>query len=183
MTNESDVVDASLLLEQGMVDIGDDDEPDQTAVYEVGYHLLPTLSEEGVVAEVEKITNALKEAKADFVGERFPAKMGLAYPITKKIDDKKMRFDSAYFGWVAFEIVKTELAAIQSAFFGNPAILRYLIVKTDREAIAAAMTGAVAAPGDIGKPKREEEGGGEVSDKALDEALQTMQEEDAKVSE
>lgn len=182
--DDTNTAEVDLELEGGMVDV-DDADADETAVYEVGYHFLPTLSEEDLAKEVEKATSVLKGANADFVGERFPAKMGLAYQITKKVDDKNMRFDSAYFGWIAFEIPKRALEEVRAAFHNNPSVLRYLIVKTDREAVAAAMTGAVVTPaGDIGKPKREEEAtGGEVSEKALEEALQNIEEEDAKTAE
>lgn len=181
MTDKTDVQDTDLDI--GMVDV-DDSDTAEVAVYEVGYHFLPTLSEEGLAAEVEKMTAVLKGANADFVGERFPAKMGLAYPISKKVNDTNTQFDSSYFGWIAFEIPKKALSEVRAAFHNNPSILRYLIVTTDREAVAAAMTGAVVTPtGDIGKPKREEEIGGEVSETALAEALHNIEEEDAKTTD
>lgn len=185
MTNNSDVLEDNAGLDVGFVDVDEDDAEDtMNAVYEAGYHLLPTLSEESLAGVVSNITDALKAANADFIGERFPSKINLAYPISKKIGERKEYFDSAYFGWIAFEIPKTSLQSVKTLFETHASVLRYLVIRTDRSAVVALMTGAVATPtGDIGKPKREEEQGGALSEKALDEALHTIEAEDAKVSE
>jgi ribosomal protein S6 len=166
-------------IEVGILDVGTD-EP-RLGVYEFGYHIVPTVSEEALPKSVETLMAPLKAENASFVGERFPSKISLAYPITKRSQGKHASFDSAYFGWVAFEVNREALTRIKEAADKNPDILRYIIVKTDREAVQAAMTGAVAVVrGSIDKPKRAEEAGGEMSETALDEALETMEKEDAK---
>ena len=168
--------------EVGVVDTGGDDT--LSSVYEIGYHLLPVLSEEEVPGVVSKLLEALKGEGAEFIGERFPSKMQLAYPISKRVNSKKTNYNEAYFGWVAFEVTRDVIAKIKTMLDANLNVLRYLIVVTNREAIAAAMSGAVATPtGNIEKPKREAEMGGKMSEAALDEALQTMATEDAKVAE
>jgi len=180
MAQDNDALEGATDLDIGIVDVGEEEAEDKEAsgaVYEIGYHLLPTLSEEALTETVSSITNTLKEANADFIGERFPSKIGLAYPISKKIGEKKEYFDTAYFGWIAFEIPKASLQPIQILFATHASVVRYLIVRTDRNAIAAAMTGAVAVlGGDIGKPKREAEQGGEMSEKDLDVALKKIEE-------
>jgi len=186
MTQHNDTLEDTTELDVDLANVDDGDTEDGagiSAVYEIGYHLLPTLPEESLTEAVSNITNALKEAHADFIGERFPSKIGLAYPISKKIGGRKEHFDSAYFGWIAFEIPRASLESIQALFEAHTSVLRYLIVRTDRDAVAAAMTGAVATPGgDIGKPKREEEQGGEMSEKDLDVALKNI-EDDIKTEE
>lgn len=170
------------LEEVGVVDTGGDDATSN--VYEIGYHLLPILSEEEVPGVVSKLMEALKGEGAEFVGERFPSKMQLAYPIAKRVASKKTNYDQAYFGWVAFELNREAIAKVKTMLDANPNVLRYLIVVTDREAVAAAMSGAVATvTGNIEKPKREAEEGGKMSEAALDAALETMATEDAKTAE
>lgn len=157
-----------------------------SSVYEIGYHLIPTLSEEGVAAAVKDITELLKKNGAETVGDRFPVKIPLAYTIQKRIAAKIVRFDEAYFGWVAFEMPRDAVAVIKEALDAHPSMLRYIIIATDRDAVAAALSGAVVevpVVGNIEKPKREAEAGGEVSDAALNQALETMATEDAKVAE
>jgi ribosomal protein S6 len=168
--------------EVGAVDTGGDDTV--SSVYEIGYHLLPTLSEEDVTQAVSKMMDALKAEGAEFVGERFPSKIQLAYPIAKRTNSKKTNYDSACFGWVAFEVSREAILRIKPLLDANVNILRYLIVVTDRDAVAAAMSGAVSAPtGSIEKPKRDQEAGGEMSEAALDQALENMATEDAKAAD
>ena len=166
----------------GVVDTGGDESP--TAVYEIGYHLLPTLSEEEVPKEVSKLMDVLKAENATFVGERFPSKIQLAYPMAKRVNSKRTNYDSAYFGWVAFEVPREAIVRLKPLLDGNQNILRYLIVVTDREAVAAALSGAVVTPtGSIEKPKRDAEAGGQMSEAALDKALEDIETEDAKTAE
>ena len=164
------------------------DEPDEviSSVYEIGYHLVPTLTEEAVAAAVKDITELLKKNGAETVGDRFPVKIPLAYTIQKRVSAKILRFNEAYFGWVAFEMPRDAVAVVTAALDAHPSMLRYIVVTTDRDAVAASLSGAVAEVpviGNIEKPKREAEAGGEVSDVALNQALETMATEDAKVSE
>ncbi|MEK9176960.1 MAG: 30S ribosomal protein S6 [Patescibacteria group bacterium] len=178
---QNDTVEAD--IETGLVDTDENDAP-QTAVYEIGYHLLPTIAEEDLAKAVSALTDALKAENAEFVGERFPSKVQLAYPITKRVNDKRTPFENAYFGWIAFSVPKSLIANLKRFLDANPSVLRYLIVKTSREAVTAAMTGATVTPsGDIGKPKRDAETGGELSEEALEQALQTIAKEDAKAAE
>ncbi len=168
------------LDEAGIVDTGGDEA--RTGVYEIGYHLLPTLSEDEVAKEASALMEALKGAGADFVGDRSPSKVQLAYPLSRRINSKRSTYDSAYFGWVAFETSRDAIDGIKTLLDANQNILRYLVVSTDRDAVAAALSGAVipAPTGSIDKPKRDAEKSGEMSESALDEALQSIATEDAK---
>jgi ribosomal protein S6 len=168
---------ADIEAEVGM-DEGRGAEP---TVYEIGYHILPTLLEEAVQKEVEVITEVLKGVSADFIAEKLPIKMDLAYTMEKKIDGVNRRFSSAYFGWVAFAVPAMTIAVVKDAMDKDAHILRYLIVKTSREAVAANMADPEV---DIStKVLREVEVGGEVSEAALDTALKQIETEDVKVEE
>jgi ribosomal protein S6 len=172
-------VELEIAADAGMVDTADDEI--RSSVYEIGYHLLPSLSEEEVTSAVKDLIEFLKNNGATLVGDRHPAKIPLAYSISKRIAGKISHFDEAYFGWVAFEGPVSIVATAKERLDAGP-VLRYLIIKTSKDAVQAALTGAVAAPvtGNIEKPKREAESGGEVSETALNEALQTIATEDAK---
>lgn len=158
----------------------------RTNVYEVGYHLLPTLSEEEVTSAVSGIMEAIKKEGGEFVGDRFPSSIDLAYTISKRVSGKLTNFDRAYFGWVAFEAPRKGIAKLKVMLDDHPSVLRSLIVITDKDAVASALS-AVETPigptGSIDKPKREADGEGEVSEVALDEALEEIETEDAKVAE
>ncbi|MDE2079523.1 MAG: 30S ribosomal protein S6 [Patescibacteria group bacterium] len=168
----------------------DSDDKALSAIYEVGYHFLPTVPEEGLTGEVKKLHDFLTENGAEVVGDRFPQSVHLAYTITKRVAGKLERFSDAHFGWVAFEMPNANIARVKTWLDENPSVLRFLIVRTSRDEVAASLSGGamahlptVHANGNIEKPKREAEEGGEVSEKALDEALESIQAEDAQASE
>ncbi len=180
---ETDVIETEIGDTIGMVD--DPSDGAKPTIYEVGYNLLGSLSEDQAVSGAGAVQAILKSEAISFVGEHAPVKISLAYTITKKVNGRNERFDSAYFGWVAFEALPEAVVRIQAALEAEQNILRFILVRTSRDAVAAAQSGAVEAPvlGNIEKPKREAEAGGEVSEAALEQALQSMATEDAKTAE
>ena len=102
-------------------------------VYEIGYQLVSTLSEEEVPREVTVIKDVLEKLGAQVVSEEFPRLKPLAYSMRKYIAGKYQTFSSAYFGWIKFEAEPQAALALKKAADANEKILRYLIIKTVRE--------------------------------------------------
>jgi len=102
-------------------------------VYELGFHIVPLISEENLAPEVETIKAMLEKHGATFISEDSPKMRPLAYPMHKKIEAVNHNFKSAYFGWVKFETSPSELIAIKSALDLNKNVLRFLLIKTVRE--------------------------------------------------
>jgi ribosomal protein S6 len=171
----------------GLFEAGDADAKHR--VYEIGYHVLPTLSEDEVGGQVKALTDLLNSKDAQLVGEKMPEKIDLAYPIEKRVGGRLTKFSSASFGWVAFEIDAKELAAIKAYLDSNDSLLRYILIQTTKEEVVAFMEGAVVMPsaptptGTIQAPKRAEELGAEVSEEALSQALESLEKEDTLVKE
>ena len=173
--------------EGGMMDVGD---AERTGIYEIGYHLLSSLSEAEVTAAVKDLTALLKGKGATFIGEKVPERIDLAYTIEKKIDGRLMSYGQAYFGWVAFEINSSELVGIKTYLDTTTHFFCYLLITTTKAEVTASMEGmkirvapAQASTVAIAAPKRAEEEGGEVSAVALDAALKDMESEDTKKPE
>ncbi len=108
-------------------------EQSEVDIYEVGYHLLPTISEDELSKEVAKIQTLLSENQANIISEEFPILLGLAYNISKKIETKYTNYQKAYFGWIKFEVSKSAIGDIDLKIKNNPSVLRHLIIKTVRE--------------------------------------------------
>lgn len=102
-------------------------------VYEVGFHIVPTVSPENLPREVDALKAVLMKNGAVTISEEFPKLRPLAYTMIKAIGPARNRCDSAYFGWVKFEAPKESVTAIDKEFKANEKVLRYLIVKTVRE--------------------------------------------------
>ena len=151
-------------------------------VYEVGYHLLPHLSEDEVQATVSDLTQFLKKHGAELVGEKMPEKVDLAYAIERRVDGKFQSVRTAYFGWVAFSLSPSVIADVKKFMDTNTSVLRHIIVTTSVDEVKAVMEGKVLVPkaqsstDAIAAPKRAEEQSAEVTAEDLDKALDSIDE-------
>jgi len=106
---------------------------EESQVYEVGFHLLPTVPEEKLEEVVSSLQSLITKDGGMVVSEEFPKIRQLAYDIKKRIDIKYVIFSKAYFGWVKFEATPDLVGKIDDGFKNNENILRHIIVKTIRE--------------------------------------------------
>jgi ribosomal protein S6 len=156
----------------------------EPAVYEVGYHLLPTLSGDEAGAAAKDLGKFLAKEGAKTVGEKEPELIDLAYAIEKRLGGKRTEFKTAYFGWVAFRVSPAALVTIKKFMDTNPSVLRSLIIATSEEEVTAFLEGAVIMPTAIASteaiaaPKRAEESSAVVTDEALSKALEGIESED-----
>ncbi len=103
-------------------------------IYEVGYHILSSVSEENVPKEVEKIKAYLAKEKAVIISEETPKLRPLAYSIKKAFGGSYKVFDKAYFGFIKFELgIDGDIINIDLGMRNNESILRYIVIKTVRE--------------------------------------------------
>jgi ribosomal protein S6 len=106
---------------------------DESAVYELGYHILPTVRDEGVVEEVGKLKSAIEKQKGVLIMDENPALIRLAYPIDRVVSGKHEKYDTAYFGWVKCELPLAHVLVLKRAIEENDNILRFLLIRTVRE--------------------------------------------------
>jgi ribosomal protein S6 len=104
-----------------------------TRVYELGYLLVPTLAEEKVRDAAQKIKNTLSQFGATIISEDSPVLIDLAYTMAKTIENKKEKFDEAYFGWIKFEVLPEGLASVKNWCDNEVDLIRFIIIKTVRE--------------------------------------------------
>jgi len=102
-------------------------------VYELGYHIVSSIPEEKLAAEVTVIKDVLEKSGAVVITEDFPKLKHLAYTMTKVIGPKHSKYDTAYFGWVKFEMSPESIGTVKKLFESSETILRFLIIKTVRE--------------------------------------------------
>lgn len=131
-----------------MTDENITEKPD-SRIYEFGYHIISSIPEEKLPSEVTAIKDVLEANGAVFIAEEFPRLKHLSYVITKVLSAKHLKFDTAYFGWVKFEMDPSSVLVVKKIFEGNPNILRFLIVKTVRESTLA----VIKAPSFRGESK------------------------------
>lgn len=102
-------------------------------VYEIGFLLLPNIEETKVSGEVVKIKDIIEKKGGAFISEGTAEMRNLAYQMSKSLNGKKQKFDSAYFGWVKFEANANMINDVKKEIDGLEKVLRYLIIITTRE--------------------------------------------------
>ncbi len=108
-------------------------EENELTVYELGYHLLPTIVDDETAKEVVEIKSVLEKQGAVFIAEEAPKTTTLAYTIVRTEGGKRHKFNSAYFGWVKFEMSAENISEIEKTFRANENILRFILIKTVKE--------------------------------------------------
>lgn len=140
-------------------------------VYEVGFVLMPSMSEEKVAEKASFIRGIIEKAGGEVISEDFPKLMPLAYPMDKMIDSTKQVFKEAYFGWVKFEMLASAVVGVEKEVSAIQEVLRFLIVKTLRE--------NVLFPDKVGKTSAGEKVAGEESptessSEAIDKSIDAL---------
>lgn len=122
----------------------DHNEHTEPRIYELGYHLVPTLSAEQIPEASGAVRGMIERISKEVISEELPVFIDLAYTIVKTIEHKNKRFDQAYFGWIKFEGLPAGIAELEEGLKKDENVLRYIIVKTIRENtfIAKKFTGA-----------------------------------------
>lgn len=144
-------------------------------VYELVYHLLPTLSEGEGAGEAEALKGLIGECGATILSEEALKRVPLAYAMVKSVSGKLTRFDSALMGSLRLEATPEAAHALKTALHARPAILRFILVHTVREL----PTPKRAVLREISTKTFErkvvkEEATGPVSEEALEKSLEEM---------
>lgn len=104
-----------------------------TRVYELGFHVLPTVGESGSHDVMKELMDLLANSNGEVLGKGEVAFMELAYPMLKIIDNKRNFFETAYFGWIKFAVAADKIDEIEKMVKARRDILRFLIIKTISE--------------------------------------------------
>jgi ribosomal protein S6 len=107
-------------------------------IYELGYLLVPTVSEE----EIPATYGNLKELVASFGGvtisDEMPKMIQLAYSMVKVVSNVRNKYNNAYFGWIKFTMDSDKVLELKKKLDLDPLLVRFLILKTVKENTIAA---------------------------------------------
>lgn len=156
-------------------------------VYELGYHVLPTVSKDELDGEVAKIRAAIEKRGGSFIAEGTPETITLAYTMYVNNGGKQTGYNSAHFGWIKFEMATDEAVALQKEDLDtNANILRYIVIRTTKEETRAQVQ--LEQNNILREVKNESilekkeviEEGGEVSDEEIDKSIEDLVEGEEK---
>lgn len=154
--------------------------PKAGLVYEIGYHLVPTLSDADAVAQAAAIRTQVEKAGGSVLSAEEPKRMTLAFRIERSEGGARGKYTESYFGWVKFEgpeELHTSVPMLKDSLTGNDRILRFMLVETVREApqpVRNVFSSDRLAGETIRAPKRAEEKGGEVSEAELEKGIESL---------
>ncbi len=145
------------MAEDTAVDIDQNEE--ESRVYEASFHIVPSGGEEGALKEFEAIRTLLESKKAAILGQDIPRPITFAYEIQKDIERKRHTFPNGYFGWFVFEADPSAAHAVKEALNTMNSVIRFLLVKTIKEAATPQKHSFAAAPTHERReaPRRKEE--------------------------
>src|SRR5579863_8753490 len=152
---------------------------DSVRVYEVGYHIIPTIKETELDGTVSAIRAQIEKIGGSFVTEGAPALMKLAYAMPAREGNKNIEHDRGYFGWIKFEAESSAINDLDEALKKDPNILRFIVFRTVREETRARMkipTLREVKRTDVirSAPRRAEEATAPVSEEDLDKAIEGL---------
>lgn len=102
-------------------------------IYELGYHLIPSLAEEEVPQYVNKIKDTLDSYGAIIISEEMPQRMDLAYTMYPSVNNKKQKYTQSYFGWIKFEVDTESAHEFKTKVEDMQEVFRSLLIITVRE--------------------------------------------------
>ena len=107
-------------------------------VYELGYLLIPTIGEENVPVVYGNLKELVTSLGGEIISDEMPKMISLAYQMLKVTQNVRNRFDTAYFGWVKFEMGSDKILELKKKVDLDPNFIRFLILKTVKENTIAA---------------------------------------------
>lgn len=161
-----------------MEDINDEGVDTEPRIYELGYHIIPAVSEEEAPQEAAAIKEFIVSHGGTAISEQASQHMTLAYPMYRTENGKKETFETAHFGGIKFEMNPAQVIEVKNVLDINKNILRYIIFKTVKENTRAEIrlpqVRVERKHGVAPKvtPRREESV--PVSEKALDESIKEI---------
>lgn len=108
-------------------------EPKDNKVYEIGFLMSPAVRDEDLTARFDELKESLTATGATLISEGNPEFIDIAYEMSKVIENKRVRFNQGYFGWVKIEANPATIATIKEILDKNILLIRYLFILAPRE--------------------------------------------------
>lgn len=153
------------------------EELEQTGrVYELGYLLVPTLSEEEAPAAFGNLKEMINSMGGVTISEEMPKSIDLTYTMVKVIQNVRHKFNNGYFGWIKFTMGAEEVLELKKKLDLDSNLIRFLIFKTVKENTIASRR--FTRPDAHRRPKISKEGEGEtvapINKEEIDKEIDAM---------
>src|SRR3989344_2897987 len=96
-------------------------------IYELGYLLVSTIPIEDVPTNYSNLKDLIISQGGEIISDEMPKEIKLAYTMRKIVQNVRSKFDSAYFGWIKFEIYPEQIIELKKKLDIDVNIIRFLI--------------------------------------------------------
>jgi len=158
-----------------------EDKEKTVVLYELGYHLVPSLGEDDLALRVTELQKAITAEGGSIISEGQPQTCTLEYTMRKMRGGRWYSYDSSFFGWIRFEAPPEAMVVLKDMLEHNEHIVRHLIVKLDPIVLVPEPVRAprkesteVAVEPKALVHKQDEEEKGEVSEEELDKQIEQL---------
>lgn len=160
-----------------------EDKDVERATYELGYHLVPSLSETDLALRVEELMKVVADNDGSILSEGAPQSCNLIYTMRRLRGGTWEKYDTSFFGWMRFEAPAEALPTIKAALEVDEFLVRHLLLKLDAKALApaperkpkpVAVKGVVETEPKQLEKKQDEEEKGEVQEEELDKQIEEL---------
>ena len=144
-------------------------------VYELGYLLLPTLTDEEVGKEYANLKDSVVKQGGEVISDEIPKKIPLAYSMEKIVSNSRQKLNAAYFGWIKFAMDPEKVLELKKNLSQNPQLIRFLIFRTVKENTIATKRFVRDIP--YRRPpivRKKEEATGPINKEEIDKEIEAM---------
>ena len=99
-------------------------------VYELGYLLAPTISEEDLPVSFCNLKELISSLGGVHISDEMAKMIPLAYPMVKVVSNVRNKFNTAYFGWIKFTMDSNKVLELKKHLDLDPNFIRFLILIT-----------------------------------------------------
>jgi ribosomal protein S6 len=151
---------------------------DERRVYELGYLMVSTLSEQDREALLVTLRSLVESHAGTIISEAAPQEQALAYPMYTRDREKNVSHEMAFFGWVKFEVTPAAAVTISETARVNKSFIRTLFFETVKEDTRVAIIPGglkdVKRTGTIAPAHRGDEEKKDVSEAELDKTVDSI---------
>ena len=119
------------MLETEIKDKNETEEEANSRIYEVGYLLVPTISEEDLPVVFGNLKELVSALGGIHISDEMPKMIQLAYKMVKVVSNVRNKFNTAYFGWIKFTMDSDKVLELKKKLDLDPNFISCLLYTSD----------------------------------------------------
>jgi ribosomal protein S6 len=148
-------------------------EKSENGVYELGFILVPSITEEKLPEVFGTLKGIMQDMGAVIFAEEAPKMTTLSYTMEKTINNKIERFKDGFFGWLKFELIAGDVSKLDAKMRLRDDVIRHLLISTVHENTIASKRSPSRRHGKDGVAD-EKSGAPEMSKEEIDREIEAL---------